>query len=263
MSLELLLFLILFPLLTAILCLALPEHPIRRWVIRVSGVLIGAGAVYLLVTSYNKGTQLFDVPHEPADMVMQIIIFAIALFILYLAVKARKPIAVALILVQTAIVLVFELQYAPALAVESNLFVDEFSIIMAMIIGVIGSLICVYSISYMRGFHEHHPEIEDRRRFFFFVMFVFLSAMFGIVFSNNLLWFFLFWEVTTLCSFLLIGYTRTEEATNNAFTALRDEPARGDRLRRGPALSRDDRGHPRARQAARGRAALSRSSPRS
>jgi positive regulator of sigma E activity len=53
--LELLLFLILFPLLTAFLCLVLPENPIRRWVIRISGVLIGAGAVYLLVTSYNKG----------------------------------------------------------------------------------------------------------------------------------------------------------------------------------------------------------------
>ena len=220
MSLELLLYLILFPLLTAILCLALPEHPIRRWVIRVSGVLIAAGAVYLLVTSYNKGSYLVDVPHEPAGTVMLVISLAIALFILYLAVKARKPIAVALILVQTAVLLYFEFRYAPALVIESNLFVDEFSIIMAMIIGVIGSLICVYSISYMRCFHEHHPEIEDRRRFFFFIMFAFLSAMFGIVFSNNLVWFYFFWEVTTLASFLLIGYSRTEEATNNAFTAL-------------------------------------------
>jgi ech hydrogenase subunit A len=218
--LELLLFLILFPLLTAFLCLALPEHPIRRWVIRVSGVLIGAGAVYLLVTSYNKGTQLFDLPHEPAGVVMQVIIIAIAIAILYLAVKYRKPAAVALILVQTAIVQVFELQYAHALEVEANLFIDEFSIIMALIIGVIGSLICIYAISYMRCYHEHHPEVEDRRRFFFFIMFVFLSAMFGIVFSNDLLWFFRFWEVTTLASFLLIGYSRTEEAINNAFTAL-------------------------------------------
>jgi ech hydrogenase subunit A len=51
-------------------------------------------------------------------------------------------------------------------------------------------------------------------------MFAFLSAMFGLVFSNNLLWVLFFWEITTLCSFLLIGYTKTEEATKNAFTAL-------------------------------------------
>jgi len=218
--LELLLFLILFPLLTAVLCLVLPDHPIRRWVIRVSGVLIGAGAVYLLVTSYDSGMRLIDVPHEPVGMIMQVIVLAIALLVLYLGVRYRKPLAVGLILVQTALVQYFEFQYAPGLAMEANLFVDEFSIIMALIIGVIGSLICIYAISYMRCYHEHHPEIEDRRRSFFFIMFVFLSAMFGIVFSNNLLWFFFFWEVTTLASFLLIGYTRTEEATNNAFLAL-------------------------------------------
>ncbi len=44
--------------------------------------------------------------------------------------------------------------------------------------------------------------------------------MFGLVFSNSLVWVFFFWEVTTLCSFLLIGFTKTEEATKNAFTAL-------------------------------------------
>ena len=89
-----------------------------------------------------------------------------------------------------------------------------------MIIGIIGSLICVYALGYMKDFHEHHKELQDRRNVFFFIMFVFLSAMFGLVFSNNLLWVYFFWEITTLCSFLLIGYTKTEEATKNAFTAL-------------------------------------------
>jgi ech hydrogenase subunit A len=51
-------------------------------------------------------------------------------------------------------------------------------------------------------------------------MFVFLAAMFGLVFSNNIIWIYFFWEVTTLCSFLLIGYTKTGEATTNAFSAL-------------------------------------------
>ncbi len=55
---------------------------------------------------------------------------------------------------------------------------------------------------------------------FFGILFVFLAAMFGLVFSNNLLWVFFFWEITTICSFLLIGYSQTEEATNNSFLAL-------------------------------------------
>jgi len=44
--------------------------------------------------------------------------------------------------------------------------------------------------------------------------------MFAIVFSNRLSWLLVGWEVITLCSFVLIGYTRTEEATKNAFRAV-------------------------------------------
>ncbi|MDD7368723.1 MAG: proton-conducting transporter membrane subunit, partial [Berryella intestinalis] len=52
------------------------------------------------------------------------------------------------------------------------------------------------------------------------LMFIFLSAMFVIVFSNNLAWVFSGWEVTTVCSFLLIGYTRTQEAIDNSFRQI-------------------------------------------
>ena len=114
----------------------------------------------------------------------------------------------------------FETAYVHAADMTFPLFIDQLSIIMALIIGIIGCLICVYSLGYMKDFHEHHNEMKDNRNIFFFVMFVFISAMFGLVFSNNLLWVYFFWEVTTLCSFLLIGYTKTEEATQNAFTAL-------------------------------------------
>ena len=51
-------------------------------------------------------------------------------------------------------------------------------------------------------------------------MFVFIAAMFGLVFSNNLNWLYFFWEITTLCSFLLIGYSGTGEAIKNSFLAL-------------------------------------------
>lgn len=72
----------------------------------------------------------------------------------------------------------------------------------------------------METYHHHHPEVRDRQTFFFFVIFVFLAAMFGLVFSNNLMWLFFFWEITTISSFLLIGYSETGEATKNAFRAL-------------------------------------------
>jgi len=40
------------------------------------------------------------------------------------------------------------------------------------------------------------------------------------VISNNLVWLYFFWEITTLCSFFLIGYTKTKEAIDNSFRAL-------------------------------------------
>jgi len=51
-------------------------------------------------------------------------------------------------------------------------------------------------------------------------MYLFLSAMFGIVFSNNLMWIYFFWEITTLCSFLLIGYKNDKASQESAFRAL-------------------------------------------
>jgi ech hydrogenase subunit A len=92
---------------------------------------------------------------------------------------------------------------------------------MALINGIVGGGICLYALGYMREYHEvAHREVADRRPLFFGLLFIFMGAMFGIIFANNLVWLFLFWEITTLCSFLLIGYTQTEEARQNALRAL-------------------------------------------
>ena len=124
-------------------------------------------------------------------------------------------------LAQVGLMTWFELAYGPKLVATHNLFVDKFSVVMALINGVVGGGICLYALGYMREYHETaHKEVADRRPLFFALLFVFMGAMFGIIFANNLLWFFLFWEITTLCSFLLIGYTQTEQARNNALRAL-------------------------------------------
>lgn len=218
---QLLLFLILFPLIAALFMLIAKTDPARDWIVKLSALVIGAVSVLLLISTYDKGAMLVTgLPAEQSGLLMFVIEMLIAVFILYLGIRYRKWHVVLLILVQSAMMLYFELAWAHGVHVESNLFVDEFSNIMAMIIGIIGSLICVYSLGYMKFFHEHHTDMPDRRPWFFFVLFLFLSAMFGLVFSNNLIWVYFFWEITTLCSFLLIGYTKTEEATNNAFTAL-------------------------------------------
>ncbi len=91
------------------------------------------------------------------------------------------------------------------------IYVDQLSVMMAFVTSVIGSIICVYAVRYMAHYEGHGR--------FFAVMLLFLGAMNGAVFSNNLLWLFFFWEVTTLCSYLLIGHTGTVEARRSAVTA--------------------------------------------
>lgn len=103
---------------------------------------------------------------------------------------------------------------------KSHIFVDNLTVIMCVVVGVVGCLICVYAVGYIKDYHRHHTEYRDRSPFFLSLLFVFLGAMFGLVLSANLSWMYFFWEITSICSFLLIGYNRSEIATKNSFRAL-------------------------------------------
>ncbi|MDR2108725.1 MAG: hypothetical protein LBP28_04620 [Coriobacteriales bacterium] len=187
----------------------------------------------------------------PATLVTWFLTAVSALICLYIIVKAaraNKPFALFLAGLQLVLVLVLEFGVGHEVAISYDLYIDRFSVIMALIIGIIGSGICIYALGYMRDFQHHaeaHParpvpgspdapalataaagtpaapaRPQDRRPLFFALMFLFLSAMFLIVFANNLSWLLSGWEVTTVCSFALIGYTRTREASDNAFRQI-------------------------------------------
>jgi ech hydrogenase subunit A len=196
---------------------------------RLRSILVG-GAVAMICT----GTLLlsFSPPSTAAlsgaplnqhwfAVLMLVAEIGMGLFIIWMGIRARRPLIVALMVTQAAVILWFEWKNGASLATSANLLFDKFTLIMALINALVGGSICLYALGYMREYHRHsHREVADRRPLFFGLLFIFVSAMFGIVFSNNLLWLFFFWEVTTLCSFLLIGYTRTSEARNNALRAL-------------------------------------------
>ena len=217
---QFLVFLILFPLITALFMVLVRRDADRNWIVRISAMVIALITLYLLFVAFDQGSLYFAFGSEQVGQLMFVIELLLAVFIMYLGVKYRKSFTVALILVQAGLLIFFETGLIPGIHPVNNLFIDQFSIIMALIIGIIGSLICVYSLGYMDTYHQLHPAIKDRRNLFFFIMFVFLAAMFGLIFSNNLIWMFFFWEITTICSFVLIGYSQTPEATNNAFLAL-------------------------------------------
>jgi ech hydrogenase subunit A len=218
---KILIFLLVFPLIPAILSSLIGHQKLRGLIVRAGALAISLGSIYLAYRFIGKEVSFFNLEYPFLEKGVFAAEMAVALFLLYKckSITSREWWIPLLIVAQTGIMVYCEF-VCKLPHVTKALYIDNFSIIMALIIGIIGSLICVYSVQYMKEYHEHHHEMKDRSRSFFFVMFLFLSAMFGVVFANNLVWLFLCWEVTTLCSFVMIGYPKTEEATRNAFRAL-------------------------------------------
>lgn len=198
---------------------------VRRREVRNTLVYIGAGAVMLAVMIFliqwiagEKQQMMLFIETETVDHLMMAgDVFLLGL-ILYFSAKYRKILPAVLSLVQTGLLLYVEL--TTEIQEGPHMMADGLSLLMCVIIAFIGGFICIYTVGYMKGYHEHHKEVKDRRPFFYSMLFLFLAAMFGLVLSQNLIWMYFFWEITSVISFLLIGYTRTEEAVNNSFKAL-------------------------------------------
>ena len=214
------LFLIFFPMIIALILLVSKEDKARDMIVKAAALIIAAVSIVTAVIFFKSGGQSFPAHAEIINYVMMAIEAALAIYIIYIGIKHKKYLASLFAIIQTPLLIWFELTEGHHIAVQNNMYVDRLSIIMILIIGIVGSLITVYALGYMKDFQHHHHDEPDRRPWFFFVMFIFLGAMVGLVTSNNMIWMYFFWEITSLSSFWLIGFTKTEEATNNAFRAL-------------------------------------------
>ena len=219
---EIIGFLIAFPFFVAlVLSFIKKQGRLRGILVFVSCAALIAGVLYYSVSGLMSGqTQSFLPETHNLDLVMMAAEVGLMILIVGFAVHYRKYYVALLSIAQTGLMVWLDFSGEHEVRAASHILSDKLTIMMCLMIGVIGSLICVYAVGYMKEYHQHHKEFQDRSALFFALLFVFLGAMFGLVFSNNLTWMYFFWEITSLCSFLLIGYTKTEEATNNAFRAL-------------------------------------------
>ena len=214
-------FLICFPLVVAALMFTIRNEKIRGIVAYAGAGTIMAVTGIFAIQWFASGAPLMELYYHThtIDMIMLGGVWLLMFVIVYLSFKYRKQIISLLSIIPTLMVTYMEL-FGPEMAEIAHIRVDKLSMLMCIIIGLIGSLIVIYSVGYMHGYHRVHTEHEDRSYYFFMLLFIFLGAMFGFVLSESLLWIDLFWEMTSVCSFLLIGYTRTKEAINNSFRAL-------------------------------------------
>lgn len=221
---EIVAFLILFPAVISGLLLVFRSTKPRNVIVCLASATIAIVSVVFVVMNLGSKGQYFSFESQIVDYVCLAISCIVGITIICFGVKYKNPWALVLAVVQLVGTIVFEFMFAHGVECTKGLYFDSLSLIMTLIIGIVGTGICVYSIGYMHDFYfgVHHPdhEMKDRRPTFFSLMFIFLSAMYGIIFFNNMIWLFTAWEVTTVCSFLLIGFTKTEEAIRNSFRQI-------------------------------------------
>lgn len=105
------------------------------------------------------------------------------------------------------------IDWVPSYDLRLSFLVDGLSLAFALTIAGIGTLIVLYSGSYLKG----HPQ---QGRFYAFLL-AFMGAMLGLVLADNTLALFMFWELTSVTSFLLIGFdAHRQAARRGAIQAL-------------------------------------------
>lgn len=213
-------FLVGFPAIAALILLLVHDDKTRHVIVKVAASVVAATAVLTAVTYFNSGTVSVKINGELFAHVVLALEVVLCAVIVYLSFRAKRILIGLLSVAETALIVWFELTAGDRLHIRADIVVDHFVLIMIVIVGIVGSIITVYALGYMQDFQAQKPEVPDHRPFFFFVMYLFLAAMFGLVLSNNLLNMYFCWEITSLSSFLLIGYTGTEEAEHNSFRAL-------------------------------------------
>ncbi|MGA8943954.1 MAG: hydrogenase 4 subunit D [Thermoactinomyces sp.] len=97
--------------------------------------------------------------------------------------------------------------------------VDALSQLLLIVITAVGFLVVLYSAGYMSEWNKEHPTQSGKGRYYFFLL-LFIGSMVGLVLSPDFLQLFIFWELTTLCSWALISYYGTKESVSAGFKAL-------------------------------------------
>ena len=105
-------------------------------------------------------------------------------------------------------VFVFSYDWVPSLGIRLSFFIDGLSALFALLISGIGALILVYSGAYLAG----HPHLAR----FYAYMLMFMASMLGLVLADNVIALYVFWELTSISSYFLIGFDHDREAARAA-----------------------------------------------
>ncbi|WP_299262094.1 putative monovalent cation/H+ antiporter subunit A [uncultured Kushneria sp.] len=102
----------------------------------------------------------------------------------------------------------FEQAWAPSLGLSLSFWLDGLSLLFGLLISGIGTLIIIYASGYLHG----HPQLAR----FYVLILSFMSSMLGVVMADGLMTLFVFWELTSITSYLLIGFNHEDAAARKS-----------------------------------------------
>src|SRR6476660_8374804 len=108
-----------------------------------------------------------------------------------------------------------DVQWVPELSMTIALRFDALAAIMSVLVLAIGALVLFYCGDY---FHHRDGHMEKRLPSFAAELVAFAGAMFGLVVSDNMLMLYVFWELTTVLSFLSVGHYSVKTTSRRAAT---------------------------------------------
>ncbi len=97
--------------------------------------------------------------------------------------------------------------------------IDPLSTLVLFIVLLVGFLVVLFSTAYVSPKNHDHPTKRGQRRYYFWLL-LFIASMIGVVISPNLFQMFIFWEMTTICSWALISFYDTPKSLAAGYKAL-------------------------------------------
>ncbi|MGM0785179.1 MAG: putative monovalent cation/H+ antiporter subunit A [Pseudomonadota bacterium] len=101
-----------------------------------------------------------------------------------------------------------EMAWVPGMDITLTFLIDGLALLFGLLIAGIGVLVLVYAGEYLRG----HPDLPR----FLVIITAFMMSMLGLVLADNLVTLFVFWELTSITSYLLIGFNHTDISARKA-----------------------------------------------
>jgi multicomponent Na+:H+ antiporter subunit A len=113
------------------------------------------------------------------------------------------------------------ISWVPSWGLRASFEFDGISAVYGLLATGVGTVVLVYSSVYMPLHLHHHHRRASEAKVFYSLILLFMSAMLGLVMADDLLMLFVFWDLTAITSYFLIGFDRDEPASRpSALMAL-------------------------------------------